>query len=182
MPVLKLGDREIDPHNMSKQDVLLFWDINPATLDEWVNRGAPHGVVEGHARFDMPRLFKWYMKKKEDRVKKPESESEENDDGVHGMPSSTKLFQMNQFEAYRKLKYQNDLTEGSMLPALEVKSKFFALGNMFKSIMKGIVPRVSASLENKTIFDIEQRLDKEIDESLNQFADLDYDNWGKDGR
>lgn len=177
MPSLKLGDREIDPNNLSKQDILLFWNINPATLDEWVNRGAPHSVVEGHARFDMPKLFQWYMKKKDKRGK---SESVE-EKGVEGIPSTFALQQLNEFETYRKIKYANDLAEEKTLLAEPVKKKFYALGNMFKTIMKSMVPRISPSLHGKTVFEIEQKLDKEIDDSLNQFSNLDYDNWGKDG-
>lgn len=186
MPQLKKGyrknakdDREIDPQNMSNSDVLLFLDINPATLKEWVNHQCPHAMIDGRARFNLAKVVKWRIDRAADKSKGKKEEEEEDSSG---MPSLSRLAQLNQFEAYRKAKYQNDLTEETMLVADEVKNKFFTLGNMFKSIMKSIVPRISPSLEMKTTFEIEQKLDKEIDESLNQFADLDYDNWGKDGR
>lgn len=162
---------QVDPHEMTRKQVIMFLGIHSETFDSWCNDPSmPRLKIDGKVK-DMYRvsdIFKWRLEKEKKKGKEAD-----------GDPESVLKQKIGQQELRKKTR-ENDEADGLLVDKKKMERLYFDLGkNIRQNIMSK--PQVYApECAGKSSFEIMTYLMKEFERLCNGIAGLEGINFKND--
>lgn len=146
---------------LSRRQVILCFDVTGDTIDNWIELGMPVNIDD---TFSISKCFKWRLDREANKIRVKEILPT-------GEIDIDEARRLDVIESARKKKIENDLNEGLLVNKGDADKLFYNLGVSFKSAMLNFIPSVSPILVGKSQFEIETIIRKQVERSLNEFAD-----------
>lgn len=164
MKVDLFNKNEINFKMLTRSQLILCFDVTGDTIDNWVELGMEMIISNGSKFYDSGKVFKWRLDRETSKIK---SKAPLND----GEIDIDEAKRQDVLESLRKKRIENDESEKILINFSEANKRFSDLAILVKTSMLNIPPVISANLEGKSAFEIENRLRKEIEKSLNSLSD-----------